>query len=70
MDSFPIISRNVGLASWITVAPDGPFGILGVRPLSFSRVPLYASGEKTVKAPVFVSVVPAFLLDSFGCPGK
>lgn len=28
-----------------------------VRPLSFSRVPLYASGEKTVKAPVFVNDV-------------
>ena len=27
---------------------------LGVRPLSFLRVPLYASGEKTIKAPIFV----------------
>ena len=29
--------------------------VSGVRPLSFFRVPLYASGEKTVKAPVYVS---------------
>ncbi|CAF3926040.1 unnamed protein product, partial [Rotaria sp. Silwood1] len=28
-----------------------------VRPLSFLRVPLYASGEKTVKAPIFVNDV-------------
>jgi hypothetical protein len=28
--------------------------ILGVRPLSFLRVPLYASGERTVKAPIYV----------------
>ncbi len=28
--------------------------VLGVRPLSFLRVPLYASGEKTIKAPIFV----------------
>ncbi|CAF4001739.1 unnamed protein product, partial [Rotaria sp. Silwood2] len=28
-----------------------------VRPISFFRIPLYASGEKTVKAPIFVNDV-------------
>jgi len=28
--------------------------VLGVRPLSFLRVPLYASGDRTVKAPIYV----------------
>ena len=33
-----------------------PF-VVGVRPISFYRVPLYASGERTVKAPIFVSEI-------------
>jgi nucleoside-diphosphate-sugar epimerase len=28
-----------------------------VRPMSFLRVPLYASGEKTIKAPIFINDV-------------